>query len=376
MFLRPLGALCLLALAAFSQPGPPPPPPAIARIAAQAVAARDANNLDQAVPLYRQALRTAPTWQQGWFDLGTIYYERDQYPQCRDAFRRVTALNARLSAGFALLGLCEFGRREFAPALQHLERASAIGLPNDADLTTVALYHAALLQTKAGNFERALQICRSLARGKPGDPQTILVAGLAGLRRNLFPQELPEGDRVLVIQLGSALLAGREQPAEQVFQRFDALVSQFPSTPNVHYAFAVLLLANEPDRGVAELKRELEIDPNHLPALVSLSLEYLKRGEAATAQPYAERAAILAPGNFAAHTCLGRVRLEGENPDVAGAIRELEMAAKLAPDSPQVFFSLASAYAKAGRKQDAEKARAHFARLKKLSATAVTQEVR
>ena len=102
----------------------------------------------------------------------------------------------------------------------------------------------------------------------------------------------------------------------------------------------------------------------------------MKRGEQAEAKPFAERAVKVAPKNFAARACLGRVLLEGSESDLPGAIRELEMAVKLAPDSPQVHFSLASAYSKAGRKQEAARERAEFARLKKLMAANDSLEVK
>ena len=50
---------------------------------------------------------------------------------------------------------------------------------------------------------------------------------------------------------------------------------------------------------------------------------------------------------------------------MALVLGELETAATLAPDSPEMFFSLARAYAKAGRKEDADRARATFAELDK-----------
>jgi tetratricopeptide (TPR) repeat protein len=317
--------------------------------------------------LYRQALAITPRWQQGWWDLGTIYYDGDRYPQCRDAFQRFTALNPKMSVGFAFLGLCQFQTKELGPALGNLEKAHELGLPPGEDVTPVAYYHAALLHTKAGNFERALQYCQVLSRIKPDDPQTMAVAGIAGLRKPLFPSELAEADRDVARKLGAAMLTSGERAADESLRRFEALVTEYPRVPNLHYNYATVLLADEPDKGVVELKRELEINPDHVPALVSLSFEYLKRDQADLAQPYAERAAMLVPKNFAARTCLGRVLLERNQPDLPGAIRELEAAARLAPDSPQVHIALATAYAKSGRGSDAARERAAFARLKQLT---------
>jgi len=47
------------------------------------------------------------------------------------------------------------------------------------------------------------------------------------------------------------------------------------------------------------------------------------------------------------------------------AIAELEIAQKAFPQEAKIYFALGSAYARAGRKEDAAKARAEFARLDK-----------
>src|SRR4029079_3834971 len=46
---------------------------------AEANAARDAQQLDRAILLYRQALALQPRWTEGWWSLGTIYYDADNY---------------------------------------------------------------------------------------------------------------------------------------------------------------------------------------------------------------------------------------------------------------------------------------------------------
>ncbi len=53
-----------------------------------------------------------------------------------------------------------------------------------------------------------------------------------------------------------------------------------------------------------------------------------------------------------------------QNP--AGAAAELEVAVKLAPAIPEARFSLASAYSRLGRKQDAARELAEFKRLEQL----------
>jgi predicted Zn-dependent protease len=73
---------------------------------------------------------------------------------------------------------------------------------------------------------------------------------------------------------------------------------------------------------------------------------------------------MLQPQYFAARLALGQAQFElGAS---AAAIAELEQAVKLAPGSPQTHFMLSRAYARAGRRADADRERAEFTRLDKL----------
>ncbi|MDX2153984.1 MAG: tetratricopeptide repeat protein [Bryobacteraceae bacterium] len=365
--------LLALLLAAPPPPAAKPPAAPFATVAAEAAAAREADRIDDALRLYRRAVTVKPGWQEGWWYLGTLYYGKDQYPQCRDAFRRFVAIEARMSPAWAMLGLCEFQTKEFARALERLEKATTLGLPEGEQLTGVAQYHHALLLTKAGNFERALLILTLIARkSTAASPEVVALAGIASLRKPIFPHELAEGDRELALRLGRAVITAAERKQAEARRQFEEVLADYPAAPHVHYLFGAFLLSSEPDRGIAELRKEIEISPDHLPALVSLSMEYLKRGEPASARPFAERAAKQSPGNFAARTAFGRALIESG--DLSPGIAELEAAVKLAPDSPQVRIALASAYAKAGRKEEAARERAEFARLRKLLDSAESQK--
>jgi predicted Zn-dependent protease len=71
----------------------------------------------------------------------------------------------------------------------------------------------------------------------------------------------------------------------------------------------------------------------------------------------------LGPGDFNIHVVLGQVLLATQ--DTVGAVRELELGVKLTPETPVAHYSLANAYAKMGRKDDAAGERAEFERLRK-----------
>jgi tetratricopeptide (TPR) repeat protein len=351
-----------LLLALTSQTSTPPPPPSA--VAARATKARLDGKLDQAILLYRQALKLSPKWAEGWYFLGTIYYEKDQPRECVHAMGQFTRLAPNVSSGYAILGLCLYQAKDYAGALTALNRAERIGLPRGEPLTEVASYHAALLYTRDENFERALQILNFFSDRPQLDPKIIEAAGIAALRKPIFPQDLPVEDRALVFRTGRAVLTAGARHIPEAVAQFADIVADYPTAPNLHFVYGSLLVNTDPDRGVEELRKELALQPKHLPTLVLLGLEYIRRGEWDQAAALGEQAVAAAPTNFTGHVVYGRALAEGGK-DLSRGIYELELASRLEPTSPQVRIALASAYAKAGRREEAAAQRAEFQRLKK-----------
>jgi tetratricopeptide (TPR) repeat protein len=331
-------------------------------LALQADQARDAGRYADAASLYRRALTMRPNWAEGQWSLATVQYELQQYVPCRDQLRRLFAKNSPGSLPVAVLGLCEFGTKEYPLALRHLTMARQMGLPETSDLTKAAVLTEALLWNKNGGFEQAMALYPLLMKLNPDSPRLVIGAGLTALRQAKFPDEVEPQSRELTIKLGRAILLAADRRAAEAKPLFEEVAAQYPGVNNVHYSFGAFLLGADAPRALAEFEKELTLQPNHVPALVSLTMEYLKSADPAKAKTYADRAVKIAPTNFAARASLGRVLNDLE--DVPGAIRELEMAAKLAPDSPQVRFSLGAAYAKAGRTKEAAREREIFQKLK------------
>ena len=94
--------------------------------------------------------------------------------------------------------------------------------------------------------------------------------------------------------------------------------------------------------------------------MTQMAFEYMKRGQYEDALPLAEGGATCTQV-IRTRGVLGRVLLEiGQ---VERAIIELEEGVKLAPSSPEMYFALARAYTRAGRKQEATRARETFKKL-------------
>ena len=98
-------------------------------------------------------------------------------------------------------------------------------------------------------------------------------------------------------------------------------MTRYPETPNVHYAYGVFLLVEQPDKAIEEFKRELQIQPNHAASLMQIAYEYLKkqrRGGAAVGETGRRgRAEFVRDAQGAGR---GAARLRR----IDGAIKELE----------------------------------------------------
>src|ERR1700731_2684152 len=92
--------------------GQVPAGPTFQQLASKADAARDAHHMDEAVGLYRKALKLKPSWEDGWWSLGSITYDEDKYAECALAFRRLAVLKPDLAAAWTMAGLCEYKLRK------------------------------------------------------------------------------------------------------------------------------------------------------------------------------------------------------------------------------------------------------------------------
>src|ERR1017187_10473710 len=66
--------------------------PSFKQLSRRADEARDAKRLDEAIALYKQALLLKPNWDEGWWNLGSIAYDKDDYAECVLSFARLVNL--------------------------------------------------------------------------------------------------------------------------------------------------------------------------------------------------------------------------------------------------------------------------------------------
>ena len=336
-------------------------PPQFEALSRQAEAARNAKQLDKALELYREALKLKPNWVDGLWSAGSIAYDLDRYTACAPIFLHMAEVQPGSAPAWTMAGLCEFRLHNYEGALEALRRVESLEFDEPAELSRSARLHYALVLSKTGSFEKSIAVVAELARNDRKSPETIVAAGIAGLRRTWLPSEVPQASRDLVYKLGDAMTSGMQMDYEEANRKFTDLVAQYDSEPNVHFRFGAFLNIQDSDRGIQEIKKALALAPDHVLALVSLTTIYLKRLDFAAALVYGERAVKTGPEDFSTHLELGRVLLAKEEPVKAEA--ELEVAVKLAPANPDARYSLGTAYLRLGRKEDATRELGEFRRL-------------
>jgi len=331
-------------------------PPGFDDLVQKATAARERDDLRQAIALYRQAVELKPAWPDGWWFLGSLEYESEDYAAGRDALTHHIELVPGAAPAWALRGLCEFETSEYSQSLTDIQHALSLeAAANQSHDEMILRYHEALLLTRVGNFEGALRAYGPLTRTKVPNPELLVGIGLAGLRTPLLPSELRADKKELFMAAGKAaflFMSGDEQAADREFQD---LFQRFPGTANAHYLYGYLLYPVDSDQAITEFKRELEISPANASAQVMVAWDSLMRNDFTTALAHAEKAVAEEPTLPIARLVLGSA--EVETGDVRDGIELLEKEVQLEPDNLEIHFALAKAFSKAGDKADARRER-------------------
>ncbi len=348
------------------------------QLASRAQQAMDANQVPQAILLFQRATALRPSWSEGWWYLGTMFFDSNQLVNAREAFQHFVAVeHTQPGPGYGMLGLIEFKLEHYHDALTAFEQGISLGLGTNTAFVQRALYDDGTLQNRFGQPEIALVrltlLANQIAAAHPNMPEDSVLTdtdlldafGLAALRIPKLPSAIPQDQASLIRRVGhaQALVALQERAAAG--KELKQLVAEYPSEPNMHYAYGVYLLKEDPPDAVKEFQQEIAVTPKKATARIQLAFEFLRVGDYKQGLKYAREAVVLAPDNFAAHVVCGKLWLgAGDN---TRALHELQTAVRLSPGSPDAHFALSLALSAAGRSREAAQQRAEFQRLRSRS---------
>ncbi len=320
--------------------------------------------MTDALGLYREGVRLRPSWNEGWLQLGNLLYDQDRFPEAEASFAHVVGLQPKPGPAWALKGLCEFEMRDFDRSGKDLETWAHGDSHPSSDLTEVAAFHWALLLTRQSRFAQALYVLADRAQRKGESPVLVDAMGLASLRLPNLPEDYPPQLRERVWLAGKAAFYVSVHDFAREQEYAHRLLAAYGQQPDVHYLQGTLLKFHlQPAAAAEEFRKELDISPRHVPAMLELAQIEIDDNSLTEAISRARHAAALEPADPDTHHILGRALLAaGQAKESA---QELEAAEHLAPQSSAVHFHLAAAYRELGRKQDAQREMAAYISIKK-----------
>ncbi len=324
-------------------------------LAARAAAARDQQNAPLAIDLYNKAEQLKPDWAEGWFYLGLLQYEGNQFPEAIGAFNHLLQLQPTASPAMALRGLCEFETGAYDDSLRDLEMAVAHGAANEPRNEQIIRFHLAQLLAHAGRFQDALDQYKSFAVKHVDAPDLLLGVGLAGMRVATFPKDVSASDRAFYQAAGEAgyvLLAGDSERGDALFS---ALFARYPTAPNLHLFYGFLLFAHDPILASDQFRNETALDPGNEIAHAMLAFTLVIAGRYTEALPEAEHAYAATPDVELAQLALGRSL--AETGDVKRGAELLNQVLQKDPNNLEAHLGLVSIYSRTGRREDAYRER-------------------
>jgi tetratricopeptide (TPR) repeat protein len=202
---------------------------------------------------------------------------------------------------------------------------------------------------------------RLLSRQFPHDPEVLYIlthaySDLAARAARDLALTAPTSIPALELDADAAEQQGKWDQAERDYRK---ILEQNPRYPEIHFRLARLILskpsppADFADQARKELQAELEVNPGNPGAEYVLGELARQAQELAEAQQHFSKATALDPNFADAYLGLGMTLLaEKKFPE---AVAPLEKAVKLQPANPAAHYSLATAYARTGRKDEADR---------------------
>jgi tetratricopeptide (TPR) repeat protein len=216
---------------------------------------------------------------------------------------------------------------------------------------------ATLLQQKGP----LLDFLRILDQHFPHDPEVLYLtvhaySDLSTQAAQELAQAAPNSIPALEMDAEANELQGKWDEAEKDYR---TILEKNPRYPGIHFRLARLLLSKPnpapgfQDEAKKELQQELEIDPANAGAEYVLGELARETENLSEAVQHFTKATQLNPVFGDAYLGLGMTLLAQKN--FEEAVVPLEKAAKLQPGNPAVHYGLATAYARIGRKEDAQR---------------------
>jgi tetratricopeptide (TPR) repeat protein len=280
------------------------------------------NRADEAIAVYRRALKLSPDDKAILLNLGLVYLKQEAHSRALPLFARVVAIDPQHLQARQLLAVCRAYAGQMAPAIRDLEALHAAAPRDDGILFLLGFAYL-----KNHDAEKAKAIFQLMFEAAGAERAQFLL-GKANYEATLFPQ------------------------AEESF--FEVLRLN-PKFPGVHLELGkVYISLRRTDDAIRELELVLKENPADADASYFLGGVLAQTDRYTEAIPYLERARKVKPDFWAPYFYLGKAKLRLEQP--AEAVVLLQRAVKLNPDEASAYYQLGRALQACGREAEARQA--------------------
>ncbi len=358
-----LASAALGGLAALAQDAPAPE---LRRTLDAGSAAVREGRLNDALRLFTEATREAPSFSGAFLGLGLTELRLGQTVDAEAALRHALALDPRTPGGHLFLGIAESQGGDADAGAADLRQELAAQPDNVEALTWLGI-----VELGANRPELAAPPLGRAVSLAPNDGQLLYYQGRA---HSLMAEQAYRAlyrldpDSALVHRALGESLSASGQP-EKAVAEFEAALKKQPGNADLLEA-----LGDEDqklsrfDAALAAYREELKLNPRSAVALYNAGKIAVERGKASEGVPLlrqaAEAHASPAPTSFYLGWGLAELGQDAE------AERALQASLAAAPTpfiAQSAWFQLGRLYARAGRKAEADKAFAEVRRLKNSS---------
>lgn len=313
----------------------------------------------KALATAREAVNAEPTSAIALDVLGAVQVALGDTANALATYRKVAELSNNAPAALTKLAAVQTSSQQFADARKSLESA----LRTQPDLLDAQLL-LARLDLQAGRPDDALKIARQIQQQKPQSAAGATLEGDILVARKQYGAALAAFERAQTLEpLGTLLIRQHDALAalgrpEEGEKRLAGWLAKHPQDASVRMALAERLLKRGQFKAAADHYLNLnKSTPNNLVVLNNLAWSLHEAGDK-RALHYAEQALKLQPDNPAVMDTTGWIMVQQGQAE--RGLRLLQQALSKAPDSGEIHYHLAAAYAKTG---DAARARSELERL-------------
>jgi superkiller protein 3 len=277
---------------------------------------------DEAITVYRRALKLSPDDKAILLNLGLVYLKQEAHARALPLFARVVAIDPGHLQARQLLAVCRVYTGQLAPAIHDLEALHA-GAPRDDGI----LFLLGFAYLKNHDADKAKVVFQQMFEAAGAERAQFLL-GKAYYEATQFPQ------------------------AEESFREVLRLNPKFPGA---HLELGkVYISLRRTDEAIRELELVLKENPGDADGSYFLGGVLAQADRSEEAIPYLERARKAKPDFWAPYFYLGKAKLRLEHP--AEAVGLLERAVKLNPDEASAYYQLGQALKACGREAEARRA--------------------